>query len=212
MRMPVRRWPRYGSNTFSTLVLAADKPARRVRHLGGQSRDVVAQQAHCLTDQVAHRLVLGPPIERAVRLGREVGVIAVRRQRDVHVRRALAEQRREIEVGADDVAHGSGRFRRRQLVQRARRRRRHGVFAMSGEHALEEPAQLLARVRPRGSPRLATYACSTARRAGSSARWRRYSIAPTMVGASPGARAFRKRASSSSGLTPSSSLRNILSR
>ena len=194
------------------LLLAADQPARRRRRASAGSRSRLSRSRRSvLPTRLRIDWYLRAPIERRVRLGREAGVVHVRRQRQVHLGGALSEQRRQIEVGADDVAHGAGGSAAASSRSAARRGGGRGVLAMARQHALEEPAQLLARVRPRRSPRwgrtpAAPRACS-ARRGGG---W--YSIAPTMAGVRPGARAFRKRPSSSSGLTPSSRRRNIFSR
>ena len=149
--MPVSRWPRYGSNTFSTCSWPPTSRRAVVDHLGGQPGDVVAQQAHRLADQVAHRLVLGPPVERAdtgsgVKLASSTfdasaTCISAVRLPSSAARSRYAPMTSRTAAGGSAAASSCSA---RGVVGG------HGVFAMAGQHALEETAQLLARVRPGG--------------------------------------------------------------
>ena len=122
-----------------------------------------------------------------------------RRQREVHLGGALAEQRRQIQVRAD---HARARRRAaRRAPARAARAAPCGrrVLAVAGQHALEEAAQLLARVRP-GRPLVGDVRLQHRQRARLAAARAGIRSRPRSCGARPGARAFRKRPISSSGL------------
>ena len=100
-----------------------------------------------LPDQRPQRLVQRPLLQGRERLGGERGIVGRRRERDVHLAGALAQQAGELEVGADRVGHVGRQIVSGELDQpdgghRGRAR------LLAGERALEEPHELVERVLP----------------------------------------------------------------
>ena len=195
------------------LLLPADQAARVVGDAGREAAEAsrAAAAASCRPGCASTGTSSG---DRASMYGTgaKLGVVDVRRERQVHLGGAPAEQRREIQIGADDVSRGRGRLGRAASSASARGAASGArVLAVAGQHAFEEAAQLLARVHP-GGPLVGDVGLQHRQRArlGAQAAGTRSRRRPPASG--PGARAFRKRPSSSSGLSPSSRRRNIFSR
>ena len=147
MRRPVRRWSRKGSKPSAcscpSTRRAPGGDGGRAADRGGRAEAAATCRPGCASTGTWS----GNPGRCTV--GREAGVVACSSQRHVHLGDPPSHQRREIQVGADGVARRGGRLRRGQLDQRRGAVGRR-VLAVAGQHALEEPAQLLARVLPGG--------------------------------------------------------------